>query len=64
MHYLSGSRETSCCQALARRLLEAGFEGFLTRSAADPGGTNLVIFEDRVLPGSGFGTPQPIREKE
>jgi RES domain-containing protein len=52
------------CHALARRLREAGFEGLLTPSAADSTGINLVIFEDRVLPGSRFGKPEPVRERK
>jgi RES domain-containing protein len=57
------SEDLGPCQALARRLRDEGFEGLLTPSAADPEGINLVIFEDRVLAGSGFGLPQPVREK-
>lgn len=60
---LTGEDVTGC-HALARRLREAGFEGLLTPSAADPSGINLVIFEDRVLPGSRFGKPEPIRERK
>jgi len=33
----------------------AGFEGLLAPSARDPRGYNLVIFPDRLLPGSGLG---------
>jgi RES domain-containing protein len=60
---LTGGDVTGC-QALARRLREAGFEGLLTPSAADSTGINLVIFEDCMLSGSRFGKPAPIRERK
>jgi RES domain-containing protein len=44
-------------QALAARLRAAGVEGLLTWSAADPGGTNLVVFLDRLDPASAVGPP-------
>ncbi|MGH7266479.1 MAG: RES family NAD+ phosphorylase [Candidatus Rokuibacteriota bacterium] len=44
-------------QALAARLRAAGVEGLLTWSAADPDGTNLVVFLDRLDPASAVGPP-------
>jgi len=39
-------------QAIGRAVHAAGFEGLLVKSAADPKGTNLVVFLENLLPSS------------
>lgn len=46
---------------LARAARDAGFEAILVPSAAKPGGVNLVLFPDRLLPGSRLALGTPCR---
>jgi RES domain-containing protein len=56
---LTGS-DLAPCQALASRLRAARVEGILTWSSADPDEKNLVVFLDRLNPGSSVGPPAAL----
>jgi RES domain-containing protein len=46
-------------QTIGRAALERGIEGLLVFSAPDPGGRNLVLFPEKLLPGSRLAVRAP-----
>jgi RES domain-containing protein len=51
-HGIQSAGEESWTQAIGRGCRAAGFEGLIVPSARNPGGTNIVVFPDRLRPGS------------
>ncbi|MGE5276322.1 MAG: RES family NAD+ phosphorylase [Acidobacteriota bacterium] len=54
-----GEGRESLTQAIGRAAFEAGLEALLVPSAADPSGTNLVVFPARLAPGSRLAVRAP-----
>ena len=54
-----GEGRESLTQAVGRAALEAGLEALLVPSAADPSGTNLVVFPAQLRPGSRLAVRAP-----
>lgn len=54
-----GEGRESLTQSIGRAAFEAGLEALLVPSAADPSGTNLVVFPARLHPGSRLSVRAP-----